>query len=481
MLLWRKGDAPCGYLGVRRGSIPLPGYDRIFCQKADGMNFFRQLHNAWDRVAQSAHFYGDGEGPRSRRSIICSGLAYNIVFNILNGSYLAGFCLTIGASANQVNAIVIVLSVCNLVQIISPLFMARLRRRKPLLIALRGTAHAVNILVIPALALAGIPGNVLLPLVTVLLGMAQCLLAFVSPGIQVWHIGCIPPEKQLGHFSFFTVMNCITVYVGLFLWGLVTDGLSGWLGKGIALPLVRMSMLLLAAIDIFFLTRIHEYPPEESRRQSVWKFFAQMGRCIRESPAYCKIIGVASAWNLVANIPSQYYNTYLLENLGLSYTFLNSVTLFNVVVVLALTPVWKRFVQWKGVRGCLFWSVLLFAPHAVGYAFTTAETVFLYPISVIYNLIFAAGINLGFSLVPYLNLPEKNRTIYMAVYNTSCALSALLGVLFGRLVFTLLEAAGTVRLFGAEVTPAQILVAVFAFALGGAAFLFRHLLKDCGA
>ena len=119
-----------------------------------------------------------------------------------------------------------------------------------------------------------------------------------------------------------------------------------------------------------------------------------MLRCIPACPAYMKIIGIAALWNFVANVPSQYYTTYLLDNLNLSYTFINSVNLFNIVAVILLTPLWKKLIQRKGLRGTLFLALLFYAPHALGLSLVGTETVFLYPLSSLYGIVFSVGFTL---------------------------------------------------------------------------------------
>lgn len=437
------------------------------------MTLSKKLYNGAIQMFASAHVYGKETEPRSRRNIMLSSLVYNIIFNIINGTYLTGFCLSLGADANYVNILVLIMSICNIFQLISPLIFERMKKRKKLLISMRIVAHSINLLIIPLIAMSGLAGDMLLLIIGVLSSTAQLIIALSSPGLQVWHIACIPPEKRLGYFSLFSILNCVATYGSLFLAGILADTLVLLLGNQYAVSTLRLIFLILAALDILFLTRIHEYPNPPSQKPSP----AQMLRCIFACPAYMKIIGIAATWNFVANLPSQYYNTYLLDNLKLSYTFINSVNLFNIVAVIAFTPIWKKLIQRRGLRGTLFIAFLFYSPHALGLFFVDPNTVFLYPLSSIYGIIFSVGLTLCFSLVPYIDLPEENRTVYMALYNTSVALAALLGILGGRLLYTLFSNMPSITLFGIEVVPARLLVAFFGIFLFLAAFISRALLK----
>ena len=148
-----------------------------------------------------------------------------------------------------------------------------------------------------------------------------------------------------------------------------------------------------------------------------------------------------------------------------------------IVAVILLTPLWKKLIQRKGLRGTLFLALLFYAPHALGLSLVGTETVFLYPLSSLYGIVFSVGFTLCFTLVPYIDLPHENRTVYMALYNTCCALAALLGVLAGRLIYTLFGSMAPIILFGAEIAPARLLVIGFSLFLFLAAFLSRAMLK----
>ncbi|MBO5671305.1 MAG: hypothetical protein J6S41_07125, partial [Clostridia bacterium] len=67
----------------------------------------------------------------------------------------------------------------------------------------------------------------------------------------------------------------------------------------------------------------------------------------------------------------------------------------------------------------------------------------LYPATLIYAFVLAVGINLSFTNVPYIHIPEKNQTIFISFYTTMNNLGALLGVTFGREFIALTEGLST--------------------------------------
>ncbi len=440
------------------------------------MKLIMRIQNAGRGLLSSAYLLGPETDSKSRRGIFVQALCYNAIINVLNGTYLTGFLLSFGASANDVNLAVTLLSLCNMIQLISPLLTERLTASKNLLTALRGLAHGINMLLLPVLAMSGIPEQWLLPVVLVLVSISQSLYAFVSPGMGTWHMRSIPENMRLGFYSFFNVINIVSVFVMLFLAGVFADFFTGLVGQW-AVPLLRLAMGLFAVADILALRRIHEYPPKPEPPKSLASFVKEMVQCIRHCPSYGKIIACASLWSFSANLPSQYYNAYLLEDLHMSFTFISFVGMFNAVAVILFTPFWKRLIQRQGLRNGLFFSIFLYAPYAMGLAFTGEGTLWLYPMSVIYSLVLYVGITLSFAIAPYEGLPEERRTVYLALYNAFCAMSSLLGVLAGRLVFTITSGLGPIMILGQEIAPARVLVGVYSIALFITAFICRALLK----
>ena len=99
----------------------------------------------------------------------------------------------------------------------------------------------------------------------------------------------------------------------------------------------------------------------------------------------------------------------------------------------------------------------LYALYYFGLAFTTKTTLFFYPLSLIYAYVIAIGINLSFTGIPYLNMPEKNQTVFIGFYSTMANLAALLGVTLSK-YFILWTEGITISVFGFEMVNKQYLL-----------------------
>ena len=426
-----------------------------------------------ETILRESHISGNELDSRSRRFILFSSLSSNIVLSLMAGSYLTGFFLAIGGNANYINQIVLLLSVCSLAQLLSPFWFERLRRRKKILICLRMISYILSLLVAPALAFLGLPKDTLLALTGAVLCLAQLITAWINPGMQAWHVGSLHIDKRLGFFSLSNIINCVVSLTSLFGASLLVDAMVRRVGDAYAMPLLRIIAFSLAILDILCLRKVHEYEYAAAEPLSP----RGMIHSLRRHPAYLKVIAAACIWSFASNLPSQYYVTYLLEDLKLSYTFLNSVNLYSIVATLLFTRAWKKIIGRYSLGGGLFSSITLYSFYALGLFFTTVSNTWMYPVSMIYVYHFTIGINICFAMVPYFNLPEENHTLYLALYNTCNALASLPGMLLGRVLYNLMTR-HPVRIMGEVVAPARILVLTLFVVLLLTGFIIRILLKE---
>ncbi|MDD6033373.1 MAG: hypothetical protein PUC47_07835, partial [Oscillospiraceae bacterium] len=153
------------------------------------------------------------------------------------------------------------------------------------------------------------------------------------------------------------------------------------------------------------------------------------------------------------------------------------VSTLNVPILILLMPVWSRFLRrYSWLKTCNV-SILLYAFHYILLALVNrGNYVWLYPFTLIYAYVLAAGINLSFSNIPYINIPKQNQTLFIGFYSTMTNLGALLGVTFGRQLVTLTE---DVTILGAGNKQLLVFVVGVLMILGsGGIFLLRRGVKE---
>ena len=102
------------------------------------------------------------------------------------------------------------------------------------------------------------------------------------------------------------------------------------------LLILRGFALMLAVLDLNFLTRIREYPVPRTNIQVRDAFSSIQGEEISAYGYHCMHVEFA------ANIPGSFYTVYLLREMNLTYTFLNVVNMLSVPVMIIFMPVWRN-------------------------------------------------------------------------------------------------------------------------------------------
>ncbi|MBQ3231940.1 MAG: MFS transporter, partial [Clostridia bacterium] len=192
---------------------------------------------------------------------------------------------------------------------------------------------------------------------------------------------------------------------------------------------LRIVAAVLCVIEIYLYFHIKEYPYESSGEQVKVKDL--LTKPFKEK-TYLLTVCVTFLWNVTANIPGSYYSFYLLRDVGVSYSYITLISMINVPIVLFLTPLWRRVLSRFGWFKTLYTAMAVYMIHYLVLALVTKSTVWIYPVSQLIGCFFAVGINLSFTGIPYVNMPEKNQTVFIGFYSTMANFAALIGVTIGK-------------------------------------------------
>ena len=147
----------------------------------------------------------------------------------------------------------------------------------------------------------------------------------------------------------------------------------------------------------------------------------------------------------------------MLDNLGLSYTLIMLVNFINVPVVLLATPLWNKLLWRKSRFTILYLSMSVYLMHYVLLSLVTNSAIWLYVAAMIVNFLLAAGINLSFMGIPYVNMPAESQTSHLGFYSTMANVAAFLGVTLGR-QFILATEGYTLNLLGFSMVNKQYIL-----------------------
>jgi hypothetical protein len=189
---------------------------------------------------------------------------------------------------------------------------------------------------------------------------------------------------------------------------------------------------------------------------------------------YLRSVLVVFLWSFTANMPGSYYTVYLLRELHIGYSYITGVAAFNVLMLLLFTPLWRKIYMRYSWLKPLSIAIWMLAPHYFVLAFVSEGLHFLYPIAVIWSFLCTCGINLAFSSMAYLNLPEYNQTLFVGFYATANNLGALSAAILATSFVTALSGI-RFALFGVVFGEKQLLMLIVGVLMVGVGFGVRHV------
>ncbi len=404
------------------------------------------------------------EFARNRLYILWFSIFANVVVMLYGGNFFTGLLLKLGADDAYMGAITIVTYAANIAAVFSPLLVERFRRRKRMLLISRSIYYVLLLGFITAIPYLGIGQSTMLVMILTIIALANMIASLTGSGMSVWHLQSLPEGVRSSFFANLNMIIGILNMVLLNLAGLFADYFKLRGQELLGIILLRCAACLFAVIEIWNLGRIKEYPyPEAAKKISLLDIL----RIPLKNRKYLAVIAIIVMWTMASTIPGPFYQVYLLKDLQINYSFLSAVNLLNIPVLLIAMPVWGRLISRYG-------DVKLFAPlaalislHYLSLAFVTqANYQWLYPVSVFYFFVLAAGITQVASLMPFKFIPETNQSNYLSFYGAVNTAAALVGTLIGQW-FILATETAWLPLYGFLLGNKQLVM----LATAGAVFL----------
>ena len=379
------------------------------------------------RAASAAATLADKEEyAANRRAILGDNYFFNIAANLAGGGFLTGYLLLLGADDSFLGLLTMATLLGNSLQVLSPVLLNRFPRRRPILIATRAVFLLITIVLVGAAQYLPVAHAAQLSFILAATFVANGLSALISPGIFVWHIRSIPETTRVRFFSFLNISVNVLLYGAILAGSRAVDAFKGQGQEMLGLTVLRGAAIVFAVLDLASMARIREYP--EPAAPSGLKVLLAPFR----SPKYLATVGLACIWSFGANLTGPYFTAYLLQDVGIAYTVLNLVGAGGVVLMLLATPAWTRRIERMDLRKAFRLSLLLYSVHYFAISLTTKGSFWLYPAISAYAYVMVAGMTIVMANLPFLDLPEEDRTTSIAFYAGVNSAAALLGVLVGR-------------------------------------------------
>ena len=408
-------------------------------------------------IRHSAFFelfhFGD-ELAKGRSCMILSAVTVSVINWLTTGLFYTSFLMTNGIDIVNIGILTFVPYIANCFSIFSPSILERFQKRKLLLAASRLAYYSLNILGITVLPLFVSDPQLKMILFVAIVFSANIINALFSSGYSVWHVKFIPDHVRADYFS---MNQLLTAFIGCgaaLLSSFVADALSGSAYENTIIVVFRYAAFALGALDVLLLSLPKEYPYSRSKelpklRHIVTKPFTHRKFAIT--------MAIVFVWTFCVNAPQSTLNYYLINDVGVSYSFIYIINMFYPFFLLAFLPLWNRFLRAKGWFVTFAIGGIMLCPTNLMYSCVTAANfVWLLPTLRLIQHFIGVGCNVAYANMAFINLPEEDQTNYIAFHTLVVNIAGFLGMMLGT-GFVAAYPDIVVTILGLEFTNVQML------------------------
>ncbi|GGD51934.1 MFS transporter [Paenibacillus nasutitermitis] len=349
-----------------------------------------------------------------------------VFINLLQGPYLTGYLLYLGANAGQIGMIMSIPLVMNAFIVISAFFMEKYTNRYRIsfiaILIHRSLLSACGL--IPFV----VPKEWWVPVFLILYSVLSFSGSFSSVPFTTLFTDLVPTKvraKYLGHrFTLSGIAAAITMLT------------AGWLlerlNQSAGFALLFIIGFLIAIINITFIGKYPNLPhiPSENGLSLQHLLIP-----FRDS-SFIKSIMFVSIWIMAQGSTISLFSYVMLDIMKINYEWLGiSNTLLAIVSIVAFSIWGKLSIKW-GARKLLLW---VFPLNALSIIFWGLQD--FTPVSVMLIVVYSfLGISMaGFGLLVFnfvvSHAPKRDLPIYFAVYASLTGLFGFFGPLIGGLIF----------------------------------------------
>ncbi len=396
---------------------------------------YSQLQNKLSSIYFNSSDLSEQQYKDSQRKLILSGASTSILYALTTGSFLAGFLSYLGAS-NEFCAIMgSVPQLGCILQMFSPYVFEKLHNRKLLIcICCFIFRFSLGTVIFIPFIIKGTTAQLMVIAVIEIMGFLVA--GFVTPGYNNWNLSIAPVKNRGRYLALKDIISMLSVALVTLGIGRLLDyhKTNGNILRGFTVMFILA--LVLSVLDFFLTSSIREPKVDYSDQKFTLR---QVILVPLQDKSFRPIILFLSMWSFAVQFSVNFIPVYMVDGLGLSYSFISIVAMIGNVIGIAATLFWGHLADKTTWSFLLRMSGSMIAVCYLGWFFVNlSNAVVLVPILQVLlgccNGAFTmASINLQFTVSP-----KVGRTAYLGVTSAvSCVISfggTLLGSFFSKLL-----------------------------------------------
>ncbi len=382
---------------------------------------------------QTSNFYSlfnfRQEHAVGRSCMLLSSAISSVISWLTAGLFYTSFLMANGIDVVKIGIITFVPYIANCASIFSPSILERFAKRKGILTVSRAAYYTLNILAITVMPRFITDPTAKMTLFVVLIFAANIINALFTSGYQVWQVNFIPEKVRASYFSINTLFTAFIGCGAALVSSMVADALAASSYKDTIIVIFRYIAYAFGLLDVFILAKPKEYPYLRSEaKPRLQDIFVKP----IQNKKFALTMLIVFVWNVVISVPSASLNYYLINNVGVSYTFIYVINMFYPLFLLLFLPGWNKLLRRWGWLRTFAYAALLHTPTNLLYSCATAANFhWVIPVVRLTQHLFGVGMNVAYANMVYLNLPPEDQTNYISFHTLVLNGATFLGIMAG--------------------------------------------------
>lgn len=391
-----------------------------------------------------------------RSTLLLNTLLANIGNIFITGVFYTGFLSINGIDIVRVGIITFIPYIAWGFSLLTPIVFRKVRRRRGLLLFNHIFYYVCVVLATTIMPMFVSDAGQRTVWFAVLLFIGNVSNAILASGAFAWQVHFIPDgEDRNIYFSYSNLIGSLVSTVVAISSSLFADSLAGSPQQAQIITLLRLvaaGVFVINGLQLYLVPR--EFPYHSEGQTAIREILTTPFR----SRKFMLTAVIAILWNAIANVNGSTWPYYVLNTVGVGYTYMYISTIVYTLGNIFLLRAWRKAINRYSWFSVLFLVIFVTALMELCIGFSTKYTIWVYVVVSIIQGFNAVGTNLVFANLFYVNLPKGNNDAYITFWNLVCNLSVLVGSVLGTWFLSLVEPHAPWTLFGLPFYGSQFLV-----------------------
>lgn len=371
---------------------------------------------------------------RGRRGIFFGTVAEAAVTTMLTGVFYSTLLILLLEGADKltetryITLISTVQMFSGLSQVLSPFIFESMKKRKTLILLLRGIYYAVQIVLMPLVVVLDIDVNIKARMFMALVVIASAAEAIGTPARSAWQLYSLPNATRNDYFSCVKVVTLIINAILSFAFGLFLDYFTEHDNALLGVLIMRGIALPIAAFVIKMFSRAEEPQYNEGIEKPSFKDIITTPF---RSKMFLVMVLIQVLYSAGNCFHGSFYGVYLLNGADISYTYLSICQIAAIPCILLSMPFWNKCIRRFGWMPTLSVSMALYSLCYVINVFVTKQTQYMYIISNVYCQLVSGGMAVVIANLAFLYVPDKMRAACIAFFSAASSLANVAATFIG--------------------------------------------------